>query len=389
MFVNLMFKNIMGSFFGSVNEDLFMKQSKNSGQAQAFYKILMQLRAGILSEVSSENQANNAGIKRLTGGDNFTFRGLFDTDETQMVCKTKLFLNTNYTLKFDTSDDPFMKRILIIPFINKFCCKKNDKDKYNMAVRMLENEKKEILKRRKERNEEMELNIKNRGVRVELTEKQKIIDEMEDMLLQRQIYDADSEKMDELTKDKKAFLRYAVKCANEFIQDKKQKLEIPAFIEEYKNRELLTEESITRFMKEMIVKSPGKEITANQVYKKYVEWCKDNMLTIKTETEFGKRIKKEIEYVKKSSIYYKDIEILKIEEDKIYKYQNEYKDIIENPFHQSPFGVPLRDSVQSVGHAKLVSERQHPVKEIEGRALRSAEMCLDCENEISLCCCDI
>ena len=120
IFVNLIFKNILGKFYGSVNENLFYKQTKNSGQAQAFYNTLEGKRTGVLSETSNDTQADNAKIKRLTGGDDFTFRGLFEKEEKEMVCKAKLFLNTNRTIQFDTSDDPFLKRILIIPFINKF-----------------------------------------------------------------------------------------------------------------------------------------------------------------------------------------------------------------------------------------------------------------------------
>lgn len=351
--IKLFFENILGSFHTSVNQDLFIKASRSSGQAEAYYKTLQGKRVGVLSETSND-KCDNAKVKRLTGGDKLTYRNLFSTDEEEMICLIKFILNSNKLLGFDEDDPAFFRRICLIIFDNKFVLK-TDQDKKDRTQEEFDNDKKDILERRKRRDDWLiEENKKGKILGfeyTELTDKQKLKDECEDMLMERKVYDADETLMNELEKDKLAFFIYSIKCCKEFINQYNEEITILPVLEEYKRMEMYKNSSIHIYINERTSKWSEKEKedeikrvgkankyqfrkSATEMYKSYGDWCKEYSYPVKTSQEFGQTMKDYYQSTKSSGIYYEDIKILnnfekKNKEDE--DFSNEFRRVCFEP----------------------------------------------------------
>jgi len=112
-------KEILGKFFVSISEDVFIKKDKGSGGATPELMPLIGARFAVLSETDEKEKLNSKRIKSLTGSDTISARALYK-DQINFVPHCKIMMLTNVKPEFDADDQALIDRLNFIPFPARF-----------------------------------------------------------------------------------------------------------------------------------------------------------------------------------------------------------------------------------------------------------------------------
>ena len=115
--VNIL-KEIMGKFFVSISEDVFIKKDKTSNATPELMP-LIGARFAVLSETDEKEKLNSKRIKSLTGSDTISARALYK-DQINFVPHCKIMMLTNVKPEFDADDQALIDRLNFIPFPARF-----------------------------------------------------------------------------------------------------------------------------------------------------------------------------------------------------------------------------------------------------------------------------
>jgi putative DNA primase/helicase len=116
--VNIL-KEILGKFFVSISEDVFIKKDKAGGGATPELMPLIGARFAVLSETDEKEKLNSKRIKSLTGSDTISARALYK-DQINFVPHCKIMMLTNVKPEFDADDQALIDRLNFIPFPARF-----------------------------------------------------------------------------------------------------------------------------------------------------------------------------------------------------------------------------------------------------------------------------
>ena len=117
--VNIL-KEILGKFFVSISEDVFIKKDKGGGgSATPELMPLIGARFAVLSETDEKEKLNSKRIKSLTGSDTISARALYK-DQINFVPHCKIMMLTNVKPEFDADDQALIDRLNFIPFPARF-----------------------------------------------------------------------------------------------------------------------------------------------------------------------------------------------------------------------------------------------------------------------------
>ncbi|MEM3063420.1 MAG: phage/plasmid primase, P4 family, partial [Nitrososphaerota archaeon] len=113
---------ILGDLYSPVNEKLLIECKKDdhpSGHNEHF-RPLVTNRFVVHSETRDGDILNDVVIKKVTGGDAITFRGVCEKG-TKFHCQAKLFMCTNHIPGLNNvTDEAMLRRIILLPFDSKF-----------------------------------------------------------------------------------------------------------------------------------------------------------------------------------------------------------------------------------------------------------------------------
>jgi len=112
-------KSILGKFFVSISEDVFIKKDKGGGGATPELMPLIGARLAVLSETDEKEKLNSKRIKSLTGSDTISARALYK-DQINFVPHCKIMMLTNVKPEFDATDLALIDRLNFIPFPARF-----------------------------------------------------------------------------------------------------------------------------------------------------------------------------------------------------------------------------------------------------------------------------
>lgn len=119
---SLLFKilsKIFGQFMDVISESVIIEQKGNKSALNTEIEKLDKCRVGYITEMREEDALNEKVIKQITGGDAINLRTLQTKDFTIMpTCN--MFVLTNELPSFKGEAQASVKRIITIPFNNKF-----------------------------------------------------------------------------------------------------------------------------------------------------------------------------------------------------------------------------------------------------------------------------
>ena len=110
--------SIFGDFMDTISRNVIVKPKSNSHLNTEVEK-LDKCRIGFVSELKDDEELNQTLIKQITGGDKIDLRTIQKTNST-IEATANLVIATNQLPKFDGQDEATIKRIIVIPFNNKF-----------------------------------------------------------------------------------------------------------------------------------------------------------------------------------------------------------------------------------------------------------------------------
>ena len=111
------FKNIMGDFAVSLDEDTMMKKSSSGAKPEMMD--LLHSRCGILPESDKKESINSKRVKTITGDDEISARHLFG-HITKFKTQCKPVFPTNFKPEIDIDDKAILDRLKLIPFLANF-----------------------------------------------------------------------------------------------------------------------------------------------------------------------------------------------------------------------------------------------------------------------------
>lgn len=111
-------KEILGKFFVSISEDVFIKKDKGNNATPELMP-LIGARFAVLSETDEREKLNSKRIKALTGSDTISARALYK-DQINFVPHCKIMMLTNVKPEFDADDQALIDRLNFIPFPARF-----------------------------------------------------------------------------------------------------------------------------------------------------------------------------------------------------------------------------------------------------------------------------
>lgn len=107
----------------TLSNSIFIKNPKalsgSKSEHTAYLMPLKGLRCGITSELAENELLDDGLIKRITGGDGISVRGL-NKDQEEFSCSAKLILPTNHKPTLDASQKALVDRMVYIPFKARF-----------------------------------------------------------------------------------------------------------------------------------------------------------------------------------------------------------------------------------------------------------------------------
>jgi putative DNA primase/helicase len=101
------------------DDTLLLKNKTNSATAPEILAI-REARLIICSEPDKQDKIDSKNVKRLTGGDEVTARGLFKEKYESFTCYSKIVILCNKKIEFDASDPAMVDRIQLLPFLARF-----------------------------------------------------------------------------------------------------------------------------------------------------------------------------------------------------------------------------------------------------------------------------
>jgi P4 family phage/plasmid primase-like protien len=101
------------------DDTLLLKNKTNSATAPEILAI-REARLIICSEPDKQDKIDSKNVKRLTGGDELTARGLFKEKYESFTCYSKIVILCNKKIEFDASDPAMVDRIQLLPFLARF-----------------------------------------------------------------------------------------------------------------------------------------------------------------------------------------------------------------------------------------------------------------------------
>jgi len=144
---------LMGSYGATAAASLFQSKKDNAGPSNDLND-LRGARLASISELDSDVKMNEALVKRLTGLDRMTSRGLFEENQTWMP-QCVIWLATNHLLKVNSDDGAIWGRVKLIKFEQKIAEVAVDDphilDKFRLEVDGILNWMLEGLKKYRER----------------------------------------------------------------------------------------------------------------------------------------------------------------------------------------------------------------------------------------------
>jgi P4 family phage/plasmid primase-like protien len=113
-----MLQKIYSNFASTISKKIIIEEKTNSA-LNTEIEMLEHIRVGLLSETKDGDIFNDVIIKKITGGDQLTLRGL-QVSERNFYTNVSLIVCTNHFPKFDTTQKNMLERIIPIPFLQSF-----------------------------------------------------------------------------------------------------------------------------------------------------------------------------------------------------------------------------------------------------------------------------
>jgi len=131
-FISGIVENAFGGYYKSLDVQnlLYNKLNKSNGkgpdQAIADKKYT---RVCVSHEAPQGSLIDSGKVKVFSGGDSVQTRGMYAENMTNFKPNFTLHIQTNYPMHIDGTDDGMVRRLVVIPFKNKFVDKNPDKSK--------------------------------------------------------------------------------------------------------------------------------------------------------------------------------------------------------------------------------------------------------------------
>lgn len=218
LLLNLLDK-ILDKAYKPASKEIFVKSNKSAGVETLDIK---NARLITYSETASKDSLNDDLIKRITGEDKITARGLYrDPITFSLICK--LILCTNHKPEINAQDKGMRRRVKFVPFNAKFCENPAKENEYLKDTKLLKT-----------------------------LSKEKYINE---------------------------FFSWCVEGAMEYYQDNNN-FNPPADIMKEENKYLNSKASIDAWFNDEIEPCETSKILKSSLYEKYKMYCDDNDLTL-------------------------------------------------------------------------------------------------------------
>jgi P4 family phage/plasmid primase-like protien len=111
-------ESVMGSFIYKMNKGLVIENEKCSNKGASLSKLVFS-RLSYIDETRKCDRFRDDFLKDISGEGVITFRPLYQSERTVHV-NCKLLTVSNFAPNFDSTDNAFVRRILIIPFMKYF-----------------------------------------------------------------------------------------------------------------------------------------------------------------------------------------------------------------------------------------------------------------------------
>lgn len=244
LLLNLLNK-IMGKSYKPASKEIFIKSSKSSGVETLSIK---DARLITYSETASKDSLNDDLIKRITGEDQITARGLYKDPITfSLICK--LILCTNHKPELNAQDQGMRRRVKYLPFNAKFTDKPTKENEYLKDVNLLKT------------------------------------------LIQEDYINE--------------FFSWIVKGSIVYYKDKS--FNPPPEIMKEENKYLDSKASIDAWFRDSIIKDDTKKILRSELYNNYKEYCEDNDVLLMKKSDLFESMNDNMGHTKKLNgglIYY-------------------------------------------------------------------------------------
>ena len=227
LLLNLLDK-ILDKAYKPASKEIFVKSNKSAGVETLDIK---NARLITYSETASKDSLNDDLIKRITGEDKITARGLYrDPITFSLICK--LILCTNHKPEINAQDKGMRRRVKFVPFNAKFCENPTKENEYLKDTKLLKT----------------------------LT-KEKYINE---------------------------FFSWCVEGAMEYYQD--NNFNPPADIMKEENKYLNSKASVDAWFNDCIEPCKDGKIAKSSLYDNYKQYCDDSDLTLMKKSELFENI---------------------------------------------------------------------------------------------------
>ncbi len=262
-------RNILGDYAAETRSELFLKtRSASSGSATPELMKLDGKRLVVGSETDRGDKMNAAFIKRVSGADKMSGRGLYK-EETEFLPSFVIWMLTNFFPHFDSEDNAFLKRCIVIPFNRTFVY-----------------DPQEITPLVGRRDDKLE---------------------------------------DKLMEEKEAILAWCIEGARKYLVDG---LKISAVIEEAAETYRQNKDVIGCFLEECCDVEPGLETPSSILYGAYAQWSHDGQMKPSNRSMFKDRMTaRGFQYVKNSSFFVRGVALNSIGDEMFaaYEYRNGHK----------------------------------------------------------------
>ncbi len=263
--------NILGDYAAETRSEIFLKtRSASSGSATPELMKLDGKRLVVGSETDRGDAMNAAFIKRASGGDKMSGRDLYK-GETEFKLDCVIWMQTNFFPHFDTEDNAFHTRCIVIPFNRTFVY-----------------DPEEITPLVGKRDDKLE---------------------------------------DKLMEEKEAILAWCIEGARKYLADG---LKMPAVIAEAAENYRQNKDVIGCFLEECCDVMPGLEVPSSTLYGAYAQWSHDGQMKPSNRSMFKDRMTaRGFSYVKNSSYFVRGLALNSTGDEMFsaYEFRNGHKRI--------------------------------------------------------------
>ena len=126
-------EDTFGHFYASPEPTLLTKPREKANEANEALKALIGKRIAIISEPDKRDRLIASNLKKFTGGDTLTVRGLHEKSQ-KMKIQMKLFMLCNSIPLLDDCKDAEIRRLCVINFPTRFCENPNPKRKNEKQI---------------------------------------------------------------------------------------------------------------------------------------------------------------------------------------------------------------------------------------------------------------